>query len=129
MITHDFMDYIGSQFHPSHSVFILVLSIFLVLSCDINLMCWEAIDDHLLWAYYRTFSFFVCLLFLLIWPCFVLDVCWFFSCHPFCWLLMLLFLSHVFSLLVAMVEMVWRVMHCIYWLQTNAQICTDNFIL
>lgn len=74
MIAHDFMDYIGSQFHPSHSVYILVLSIFLVSSCDINLMCWEAIDDHLLWAYYRTFSFLVCLLFLLIWPCFFLVI-------------------------------------------------------
>ncbi len=63
------MDYIGIQFHPSHSVYILVLSIFLVSSCDIILMCWEAIDDHLLWAYYSTCSFFFCLLFLLIWPC------------------------------------------------------------
>lgn len=88
-------------------------------------MCWEAIDDHLLWTkVLYDFSLFL----------FACFFCWFDLvlvdfCHPFCWPLILLFFSHVFSLLVVMVEVVWRVMHCIYWLQTNAQICTDNFKL
>lgn len=118
-IAHDFIE--RKSVPPFHSIFILVLSIFLVLSCDINLMCWEAIDDHLLWTkVLYDFSLFVCLFFLLIWPCFR----WF--------LPSLLLTPHSFVFLPCLLTasgyggggMTCDALHLL-----AAQICTDNFKL
>lgn len=95
----------------------------MVLSCDINLMCWEAIDNHLLWTKVLYDFLFFCLL------AFSANL----TLFLFIFLPSLLLTPHSFVFLPCLLTasgyggdgMTCDALHLLA--ANNAQICTDNF--